>query len=166
MYSACIIWCQNQIILNNVATICKLPETLSLCGNVSPNWKDFREQLLWFLAWTESFNKSIMVKIDIMLSHAKKEVREVCKILQWNEEGDNQKFNKLRWLKYLDDTAIHANTFFMNDTLSGHFNRKKKNRLTHIWLKLNCNLICVNTQQKFARSWQVISLFLTSLMIT
>ena len=45
-------------------------------------------------ARTESGDKFDMVKIGIMLSHAGKEAREVYKTLQWNEEGDNQKFNK------------------------------------------------------------------------
>ena len=78
-----------------MAMICKPPEPLSLCGNVSQNWKDFEEQLSWFLAGTESSNKSNMVKIGIMLSHAGKEAREVYKTLQWTEEGDNQKFKKV-----------------------------------------------------------------------
>ena len=36
-----------------------------------------------------------MIKIGIMLSHAGEKAKEVYKILQWNEEGDNQKFNKV-----------------------------------------------------------------------
>ena len=59
------------------------------------NWKDFEEQLTWFLDGTESSSKSNMVKISIMLSHAGKEAREVYKTLPWNAEGDNQKFDKV-----------------------------------------------------------------------
>ena len=62
-----------------MATICKPQEPLLLCGSVSQNRKDFEEQLSWFLAGTESSDKSDMVKIGIMLSHAGKEAREVYK---------------------------------------------------------------------------------------
>ena len=61
--------------------------------NVSQNWKEFEEQLTWFLEETESSNKSDMVKISIMLSHARKEAIEVHKTLQWNAEGHNQRFD-------------------------------------------------------------------------
>ena len=52
-----------------MASICKPPESLSFSGNVSQNWKEFEEQLMWFLEGTESSAKSDMAKIGIMLSH-------------------------------------------------------------------------------------------------
>lgn len=88
-------WCQKWLSLRRMATICKPPEPLSLCGNVSQNWKDFEEQLTWFLEGTESSDKSDMAKIGIMLSHAGKEAREVYKTLQWTTDGDEKKFNKV-----------------------------------------------------------------------
>ena len=78
-------------------------------GNVSQNWKDFQEQLSWVLAVTDSSDESDMVKTDEsdmvkinnVVTRQKRGKREVHKTLQWNEEGDNQKFNKVieafRW---------------------------------------------------------------------
>ena len=72
-------------------------DPISFTGNISPNWKDFKDQLHWFLAGTESTEKSdeIIIKIGIMLSHAGKEAREVYKTLPWAAEGDEKKFNKV-----------------------------------------------------------------------
>lgn len=78
-----------------MASICKPPDPLSFSGNVSHNWKDFAEQLTWFIEGTESSEKSDMVKIGIMLSYAGKEAREVYKTLQWDTPGDNKKFDKV-----------------------------------------------------------------------
>ena len=78
-----------------MASICKPPESLSFNGNVSQNWKEFEEQLIWFLEGTESSEKSDMAKIGIMLSHAGKEARDVYKTLQWEANGDDKKFNKV-----------------------------------------------------------------------
>jgi len=52
--------------------ICKPPDPLSFTGNNVKNWQDFKEQLQWFLAGTESTEKSDVVKIGIVLSHASK----------------------------------------------------------------------------------------------
>ena len=78
-----------------MASICKPPEPLSFSGNVSQNWKDFEEQLIWFIEGTESTEKSDMARIGIMLSHAGKEAREVYKTLPWATNGDDKKFDKV-----------------------------------------------------------------------
>ena len=75
--------------------LCKSPDPLSLTGNIAQNWKEFEEQLHWFLAGTESASKSDEIKIGIMLSHAGKEAREVYKTLPWAAEGDDKKFAKV-----------------------------------------------------------------------
>lgn len=51
----------------------------SLFGNVVKNWRDFKEQLQWFLASTESTKKFDVIEIGIMLSHAGQKVRQVYK---------------------------------------------------------------------------------------
>jgi len=48
----------------------------------------------WHGFW-KGLRKSGMAKIVIMSFYAGKEVREVYKTLQWDTEGDNQKFNKV-----------------------------------------------------------------------
>ena len=75
--------------------LCKPPDPVSLTGNIAQNWKDFEEQLHWFLAGTESAKKSDETKTGIMLSHAGKEAREVYKTLPWAAEGDDKKFEKV-----------------------------------------------------------------------
>jgi len=47
------------------------------------------------LAGTESVNESDATKIGIMLSHAGKEAREICKTIPWAANGDDQKFDKV-----------------------------------------------------------------------
>ena len=49
----------------------------------------------WFLAGTETAEKSDLIKIGIMLSHAGKEARDVYKTLPWRAEGDQDKFDKV-----------------------------------------------------------------------
>ena len=68
---------------------------LCLTGNNAKNWREFKEQLQWFLAGMESSDKSDPVKIGIMLSHAGKDAREVYKTLTWTKDGDNNKFDKV-----------------------------------------------------------------------
>jgi len=75
--------------------ICKPPDPLSLTGNVAKNWRDFKEQLEWFLAGTESTEKSDIAKIGKMLSHAGQEAREVYKTLPWATDADKTKFAKV-----------------------------------------------------------------------
>ena len=75
--------------------LCKPPDPLCLTGNNAKNWREFKEQLQWFLAGTESSDKSDAVKIGIMLSHAGKEAREIYKTLAWREDGDKDKFDKV-----------------------------------------------------------------------
>ena len=94
-----------------MATICKPPEPLSFCGNVSQNWKGFEEQLTWFLEGTESSSKSDMVKIGIMLSHARKEARKCIKHCSGMQKVITRNLPKLS--KRLEDTALHASIFFM-----------------------------------------------------
>ena len=78
-----------------MATICKPPDPLSFAGNTAHNWREFEEQLKWFLAGTETAEKSDLIKIGIMLSHAGKEARDVYKTLPWRTEGDQDKFDKV-----------------------------------------------------------------------
>ena len=75
--------------------LCRQPDPVLFTGNIAQNWKDFEEQLHWFLAGTESASKSDEIKIGIMLSHAGKEAREVYKTLPWAAEGDDKKFDKV-----------------------------------------------------------------------
>ena len=78
-----------------MATICKPPDPLSFAGNTAHNWREFEEQLKWFLAGTETAEKSDLIKIGIMLSHAGKDARDVYKTLPWRTEGDQDKFDKV-----------------------------------------------------------------------
>ena len=66
-----------------------------MTGNNSWNWREFKEQLQWFLAGTESTDKPDAAKIGIMLSHAGRDAREVYKTLPWSAEGDDKKFDKV-----------------------------------------------------------------------
>ena len=75
--------------------LCKPPDPVLFTGNIAQNWKDFEEQLHWFLAGTEAASKSDKTKIGIMLSHAGKEAREVYKTLPWAATGDDKKFDKV-----------------------------------------------------------------------
>ena len=73
--------------------LCKPLDPLRLTGNNDRNWREFKEQLQWYLEGTESTWKSNGIKIGIMLSHAGKEARELYKILPWAAEGDEKKFD-------------------------------------------------------------------------
>ena len=75
--------------------LCKPPDPLRLSGNNDKNWREFKEQLVWFLEGTESTGKSVGAKIGIMLSHVGREARELYKTLPWAAEGDDKKFNKV-----------------------------------------------------------------------
>ena len=74
---------------------CKPPNPLSFTGNVAQNWRDFEEQLKWYLTVTEASEKSDMPKLGIMLSYAGKESRDIYKTLEWTAKGDQNKFNKV-----------------------------------------------------------------------
>ena len=78
-----------------MSILCKPPEPLSFTGNVAHNWREFAEQLQWFLEGTESTEKGDKVKIGIMLSYAGKEAREIYKTLPWTADGDANKFDKV-----------------------------------------------------------------------
>ena len=71
------------------ASLCKPPEPMCFTGNLARNWKEFAEQLHWFLEGTESSEKSDAAKIGIMLTHAGKEARDIYKTLHWSAEGDH-----------------------------------------------------------------------------
>ena len=58
-------------------SLCKPPDAISFTGNAARNWQEFEEQLTWFLAGTESTDKPDPLKIGIMLTHARKEAREI-----------------------------------------------------------------------------------------
>ena len=91
-YKNFVTWCQKWDSCSTMASICKPPESLSFIGDVAQNWKEFEEQLIWFLEGMESFEK---LRIGIMLSHAGKEARDVYKMLPWDADGDNKKFDKV-----------------------------------------------------------------------
>ena len=76
------------------SNLCKPPKPLRLTGNNSWNWREFKEQLQWFLAGTESTDKPDTAKIDIMLSHAGKNAWEVYKTLSWSAEGVDKNLTK------------------------------------------------------------------------
>ena len=78
-----------------MAIICKPSDPLLLVKNLAQNWREFEEQLRWFLAGTETDEKSDLTKIGIMLSHVGKEARELYKTFQWTSEGDQNKFDKV-----------------------------------------------------------------------
>ena len=78
-----------------MASLCKPPNPLSFTGNVAQNWREFEEQLKWYLAGTETDEKPDLAKIGIMLSHAGKEARDVYKTFEWAAEADKTKFNKV-----------------------------------------------------------------------
>ena len=77
------------------ANLCKLPNALSFTGNTAQNWRDFKEQLMWYLAGTEATEKSDLAKISIMLSHAGKKARDLYKTFEWEAEDDDKKFEKV-----------------------------------------------------------------------
>lgn len=72
-----------------MASLCKPPNPLSFTGNIAQNWREFEEQLKWYLAGTETDKKPDFAKIGIMLSHAGKEARDVYKTLEWAAQADN-----------------------------------------------------------------------------
>ena len=78
-----------------MSILCKPPEPLSFTGNVAQNWREFVEQLQWFLEGIESTDKGEKVKIGIMLLHAGKEALEIYKTLPWANAGDADKFDKV-----------------------------------------------------------------------
>jgi len=75
--------------------ICKPSDPLSFTGNVAKKWRDFKDQLQWFLASTESTEKGDVVKLGIMLLHTGQEAREIYKTLPWAENDDKTKFAKV-----------------------------------------------------------------------
>jgi len=78
-----------------MSILCKPPEPLSVTGNVAQNWRDFEEQLQWFLEGTESTEKDDKAKIGIMLSYAGKKAWVIYKTLPWTANGDENKFQKV-----------------------------------------------------------------------
>ena len=89
----------------------KLPDPVSFTGNAAGNWHEFEEQLIWFLAGTESSDKSDSVKIEIMLTHTGKEARAIYKTLPWSKPDDKTKFDKV--LKaFRDYCQSHKNILY------------------------------------------------------
>ena len=80
-----------QIMTSNLS---KPPEPLRLTGNNSRNWREFKEQLQWFLAGTESTDKPDAAKIGIMLSHAGRDAREVTKLFHGQQKGMTKNLTK------------------------------------------------------------------------
>ena len=95
-------------------------------GNVAQNWRDFAEQLQWFLEGTESTEKGDKAKIGILLSYTGKEAREIYKTLPWTTDGDENKFKKC-W-KPFRSIAHLARTLSTRDTYFGAFNKKRGNQ--------------------------------------
>ena len=78
-----------------MASLCKTPNPLSFTGNIAQNWREFEEQLKWYLAGTETDEKPDLAKIGIMLSHTGKEARDNYKTLEWAAEAYKTKFDKV-----------------------------------------------------------------------
>ena len=78
-----------------MASLCKPLNPLFFTGNTAQNWRDFEEQLKWYLAGMEASERSDLAKIGIMLSHAGKEARDVYKMFEWAAEGGDKKFEKV-----------------------------------------------------------------------
>ena len=86
-----------KLLRNGMAgSLCKPPDPVSFDGNAARNWQEFEEQLKWFIEGSECGEKSDAVKIGIMLTHAGKYAREIYKTLQWVEDGDKMKFDKVQ----------------------------------------------------------------------
>ena len=71
-----------------MASLCKLPNLLSLTGNIAQNWREFEEQLKWYLAGKEADKKPDLAKIHIMLSH-------VARKPETSTTSDKNKFDKV-----------------------------------------------------------------------
>ena len=78
-----------------MASLCKHSDPLSLTGSVAQNWKDFEEQLKWYLTGTEANDKADLAKMGVMLSHMGKETRNVYKTFEWIADGDQSTFDKV-----------------------------------------------------------------------
>ena len=78
-------------------------------GNIAQNWRDFEEQLKWYLAGTEANDKGDLAKIGSMLSHVGKEARDVYKTFEWRADGDQKSLTR-SW-KHFKDTASRARTW-------------------------------------------------------
>ena len=50
-----ITWCQK---CDRMVSLCKLPSPLFFMGNTIQNWRDFKEQLKWYLAGMEASENS------------------------------------------------------------------------------------------------------------
>jgi len=74
-------------------SLCKPPDPVSFDRNATRNWQEFEEQLKWFIEGSECDEKSDMLKIGIMLTHADKHAR---KTFQWAKDGDKRKFDKVK----------------------------------------------------------------------
>ena len=81
----------------------------------------------WFVGGTESSDKSDPVKIEIMLSHAVKDAREVYKTLTWAEDGDQNKFDKV--LEAFECYCSPQKTYSMSGMDSGVCIRRKEKPL-------------------------------------
>ena len=76
-------------------SLCKPPDPV-FDENAAQNWQEFEEKLQWYIDGPECGEKSDVVKIGIMLTHAGKHAREIYKTLQWAEDGDKKKFDKVQ----------------------------------------------------------------------
>lgn len=118
-----------------MATICKSPKPLSLGGNVSQNWKEFEEQLVWFLEGTESVSKSDMVKTILCGERSKRGIQNTTV----EREGDSQKFNKVIevFRKYCSPRKHILNERYTFWTLQQEVDESVDGYLTRIKLKLD-----------------------------
>ena len=107
--------------------LCKPPEPLRLTGNNDKNWREFKEQLQWFLEGTESTEKSDGAKIGIMLSHAGKEARELYKTLA----ADGETRNSIKSCRPLSSFVHRKRISCMKDRDFGNYVSKKVNPLMH-----------------------------------
>jgi len=95
LLSFCECYMVSDLGLWNGYTICKPPNKLSFVGNTAQNWQEFEEQLRWFLAGTESAEKSDQFKPRLELccpiwakrlgrrTKSYSEIQKVIKISYW-----------------------------------------------------------------------------------
>eukprot|EP00112_Aurelia_sp_Birch-Aquarium-sp1_P025750 Seg874.6 transcript_id=Seg874.6/GoldUCD/mRNA.D3Y31 product="putative protein K02A2.6" protein_id=Seg874.6/GoldUCD/D3Y31 len=71
------------------------PQPLSFDGNVSNNWRVWKQELTLYLDATESSDKSDKVKASIFLTCIGKKGREIYNTFTFDSDGDNMKLDKI-----------------------------------------------------------------------
>ena len=71
------------------------PQPLSFEGNVSNNWRVWKQELTLYLDATESSTESDKVKASIFLTCIGKKGREIYNTFTFDSDGDNMKLDKI-----------------------------------------------------------------------